>query len=256
MAVWNPDIYLKFAGVRFRPAMDLMQQIPLTDPARIYDLGCGTGHLTDILHQRWPSAKVAGVDSSQEMLARARADFPALEWIEADIAQWRADEPADLNFSNAALQWVQRHSEIVPALLRQVRPGGWLAIQVPRHIDDPGHLLILDTVREARWNAKLAPLVSQLVVHAPDDYWTWLRPIAAHLDIWETIYRHELDGENPVVEFFRGTQLRPYLQALTPSEQTDFLASYGEKVARAYPRQPNGKTLFPFRRLFVLAQAK
>ena len=152
MAVWNPDVYLKFAGVRFRPAMDLMQQIPLTDPARIYDLGCGTGHLTGILHQRWPGARVAGVDSSPEMLARARADFPSLEWIEADISKWRAEVPADLNFSNAALQWVPRHSEIVPSLLRQVRPGGWLAIQLPRHIDDPGHLLILETAREPRWN--------------------------------------------------------------------------------------------------------
>src|SRR5208282_5252202 len=184
----------------------------------------------------------------------ARAEYPGLDWVHADISSWQPPEPPDLIFSNAALQWVPGHAELLPALLRQLRPGGVLAVQMPHHTDDPGHILILETARDPRWSARLVPLASQLNVHSAEDYWRWLRPHAPQFDVWETIYVHELEGERPIVEFFRGTQLRAYLQALSDADQAAFLDSYAEKVARAYPRQSNGKTLFPFRRIFLLAQ--
>ncbi|HEY4740568.1 MAG TPA: methyltransferase domain-containing protein [Candidatus Acidoferrales bacterium] len=254
MATWNPETYLKYAAERLRPAMDLLQRIPLTGCSRAYDLGCGTGHVTHLLHERWPDAIVTGLDNSPEMLARARSDFPNLDWVEADIGVWRAPAPADLIFSNAALQWVPNHSTVLPALLQQLRQEGVLAVQMPHHVDSAGHLLILDIARDPRWSARLIPLAAQIKVHSADEYWRWLRPRASQLDIWETIYLHELEGDRPVVEFFRGSQLRAYLQALSEPEQQEFLDSYAEKTARAYPKQPNGKTLFPFRRIFLLAQ--
>ncbi|MGB9403765.1 MAG: methyltransferase domain-containing protein [Candidatus Acidiferrales bacterium] len=254
MAVWNPDVYLKYAAERLRPAMDLLSRVPLSRCERAYDLGCGAGNVTHLLHERWPQAKITGVDNSSEMLSRARAEHPALDWVHADITSWRAADSPDLIFSNAALHWLPGHAELFPALLRQLRPGGFLAVQMPHHTGDPGHVLILETARDPRWSARLVPLASQLNTHSPEEYWRWLRPLSAQFDVWETIYIHELEGERPVVEFFRGTQLRTYLQALDASEQAAFLDSYAEKVARAYPHQLNGKTLFPFRRIFLLAR--
>ncbi len=231
-----------------------MQRIPLEGCERVYDLGCGTGHLTKALQERWPGARVTGVDSSAEMLAHARGEFPEMEWVQADIAEWRADAAADLIFSNATLQWVPGHEQLLPRLMEQVRRGGILAMQMPRHVESPGHLLLLETAREARWRERLLPLTLGLVVHTPEQYWRWLSPAASRLDIWETIYQHVMEGENPVVEFYRGTQLRPYVQALGESEGREFVAAYAEKIARAYPRQADGKTLFPFRRIFIVAE--
>jgi trans-aconitate 2-methyltransferase len=254
LAVWNPETYLKYAAERLRPAMDLLQRIPLTRCDRAYDLGCGAGNVTQLIRERWPEAKITGLDSSPEMLARGRAEFPAIEWVERDIGNWKASESADLIFSNAALHWVPNHEELLPSLLQQLRSGGFLAVQMPHHDDSPGHLLILETARDPRWSARLVPLASQIRVHSAEEYWRWLRPHAAQFDVWETIYVHELEGERPVVEFFRGSQLRAYLQALSPAEQEAFLDAYAEKTALAFPKHSNGKTLFPFRRIFLLAQ--
>ena len=234
--------------------MDLLQRIPLARCERAFDLGCGAGNVTRLIRERWPEARITGLDSSPEMLARARAELPASEWIQGDIGNWTASEPPDLIFSNAALHWVPNHAELLPSLLRQLRSGGFLAVQMPHHVDSPGHLLILETARDPRWSARLVPLASQLRVHSAEEYWRWLRPHAARFDVWETIYLHELEGERPVVEFFRGTQLRAYLHALSPAEQELFLDAYAEKLAAVYPKQSNGKTLFPFRRIFLLAQ--
>lgn len=256
MTVWNPETYLQYANIRFRPALDLMERIPLERCERIYDLGCGTGHLTRALQERWPEARVTGVDSSAEMLAHARGEFPGMEWVEADVTEWRADAgaPADLLFSNATFQWVPGHERLFPRLMEEVRQGGFLAVQMPRHIDDAGHLLMLETARDLRWRERLLPITLRLMVHTGEQYWRWLSPATGRLDIWETIYQHELEGENPVVEFFRGTQLRPYVQALGEAEAGEFVAAYAEKIARAYPRQAGGKTLFPFRRIFIVAE--
>ena len=254
MTVWHPETYLRYSNVRFRAAYDLIAHIPLERCERIYDLGCGTGHLTQALQERWPEARITGIDSSKEMLAHARGEFPKLDWLEGDISSWRPAAPADLLFSNAALQWVPGHERLLPALLGCVRAGGVFAIQMPRHIESPAHLLLVETAREPRWRERLLPATLRLVVHSPEQYWRWLSPHASKLDIWETIYQHELEGENPVVEFFRGTQLRPYIHDLSESDAEEFVAAYAAKIARAFPEQPNGKTLLPFRRIFIIAQ--
>jgi trans-aconitate 2-methyltransferase len=250
---WNPEKYLSFANIRFRAAVDLMERIPHANFRFICDLGSGTGHVTHILQERWPEARVLGVDNSPEMLAHARHEFPDLEWLSADVGSWKAPGSPDLIFSNAALHWVPDHEHLFPRILGQLQPGGWLAVQMPRHIDDPGHLLILETANDPRWRDRFTEGIG-MRVHTAEEYWQWVRPVSAQLDIWETIYHHELDGDNAVVNFFLGSQLRPYMAKLDKSEQDDFLHIYGEKVGRAHPRQYNGKTILPFRRIFMLAQ--
>ncbi len=253
MTTWDPRTYLQFAEVRFRAGLDLLQRVPPGEYRRIYDLGCGTGHLTRILKERFPGSRVTGIDSSPEMLAEARREFPEISWAQADIAAWRPRDSADLLFSNAALQWLPLRETLLQALLRLLRPGGVLAVQMPRHFESPAHLALKELAQETEWRDKLASHVMPSVP-SPEMCWKWLSPTAAKLDIWETIYLQVLEGENPVVHYLRGTALRPFLTALSKEDGARFLSAFAQRTADAYPPEPNGQTLFPFRRLFLVAQ--
>ncbi len=252
---WNPRVYGTFLWERIRPAIDLLNRVDLSVPKVVYDLGCGAGHITRRLAARWPSAKVSGIDASPAMLAEAQDEDPnsTISWVEADIARWEPDEPADLIISNAALQWLDGHATLFPRLLGYLRPGGVLAVQMPRNHGEPSHTTIYETVEAGPWRDRLAPLLRRRPVAAPEVYFEMLSPVANTIDIWETVYLHTLHGDNPVVDWTSGTGLRPVLQALDGDERADFLAAYGARVALAYPSSPDGTTLFPFRRLFVVA---
>jgi len=250
---WEPKTYLQYADLRFRAGLDLIARIPKRDYRIIYDLGCGTGHLTHILADHFSEARVTGVDSSPEMLAEARREFSKICWLEADITSWEPKTPPDLIFSNAALQWVPNHQTLLPTFLRLLEGGGVLALQMPRHFESPSHLALKDLVQEKRWRVKLEPLLLEPVPSA-QTYWEWLSPHAADVDIWETIYLQVLNGKDPVVDFMRGTALRPFLSVLSEREAIDFLAAFAELMAVSYPPQTGGQTLFPFRRLFVVAR--
>jgi trans-aconitate 2-methyltransferase len=253
VTTWEPQTYLRYADIRFRAGLDLMARIPEDEYSSIYDLGCGTGHLTRILADRFPNSKVIGIDSSPEMLAEARRAFPALTWQQADILLWRPAAPPDLIYANAALQWVPDHESLLPAMLNTLRLNGVLAVQVPRHFESPSHLALKDLVMQNEWRGKLEPLLLA-PIPPPETYWRWLAPHARHLDLWETIYLQVLDGKDPVVNFMRGTALRPFLSALPKPEAAKFIEAFAERMAAAYPPQPNGKTLFPFRRLFLVVK--
>jgi trans-aconitate 2-methyltransferase len=253
VTTWEPQTYLRYADIRFRAGLDLIARIPKLEYARIYDLGSGTGHLTRILADTFTNSKIIGVDSSPEMLAEARREFPALEWQQSKIQSWSPSAPPDLIYSNAALQWVPDHETLLPALLDKLRPGGVLAMQVPRHFESPSHLALKELVMQKEWRAKLAPLLLA-PIPAPEVYWRWLSPHPSNLDIWETIYLQVLDGKDPVVNFMRGTALRPFLSVLSAPEAKRFVDAFAQRMAAAYPTQPNGQTLFPFRRLFLIAQ--
>ena len=253
MTTWEPQTYLRYADIRFRAGLDLMARIPKGEYSSIYDLGCGTGHLTRILADTFPSSRVVGIDSSPEMLAEARREFPALTWQQADIRSWHPATPPDLIYTNAAMQWVPGHATLLPALLNTLRPRGVLAMQVPRHFESPSHLGLKDLVMQSEWRAKLEPLLLA-PIPPPETYWRWLSPHARHLDLWESIYLQVLDGQDPVVNFMRGTALRPFLSALPEHEATKFIESFAERMAVAYPAEPSGQTLFPFRRLFLVVQ--
>lgn len=251
---WDPTQYLKFAGERLRPAVDLLTRIPVVAPKSIVDLGCGAGNLSPLIQQRWPQAQLTGVDSSASMLAKARADYPAASFVEADIAAWRPPQPVDVLYSNAALHWLDGHDTLIPGLLDGVKPGGWLAIQMPRNFGAPSHTSIAETIEQGPWRAKLEPHLRRRPVAGPQHYWLLLQGRAAALDIWETEYLQVLSGENPVAEYTKGTWLKQFLDRLEEPERSAFEADYRARVAKHYPPEQDGRTLFPFRRLFILAQ--
>lgn len=253
---WNPDQYLMFEAPRLRPALDLLAAVPALDPKLVYDLGCGAGNVTRLLARRWPRAELTGVDDSAAMLARAAEVFAGARWLHQGLAQWRAERPADVVYSNAALHWLPDHARLFPALLAQLAPGGVLAVQMPRNFDAPSHTLIADTVRDGPWRERLEPLLRPSPVAAPEVYHDLLAPRAARLDIWQTEYLQVLDGTDPVKEWTKGTWLKPFLDALDEAQRDAFEREYAQRLRSAYPTRADGRTLFPFRRLFIVAVAR
>jgi trans-aconitate 2-methyltransferase len=250
---WHPERYLAFGDERTRPAADLLARVPLAGPARVADLGCGPGNSTRLLCERWPEALVLGLDSSATMLAKAAAGAVRARWIEADIAAWTPDAPFDLLFSNAALHWLPDHVSLLPRLLGHLQPGGALAIQMPRNFAAPSHRLLREVARAGPWAERLAPRLDDEPVAAPEWYHDLLAPLARALDIWQTEYLHVLAGEDPVLNWVRGTALRPVIAALAPEEQALLEAQYARRLRAAYPMRTDGRTLLPFRRLFIVA---
>ena len=252
---WDPAQYLKFAGPRLRPALDLLQRIDRETPASVYDIGAGAGNVTRLIAARWPAARIVGVDSSAEMLAKAAAENPGIEWQEADLATWRPDRPAEIIYSNAALHWLDGHGGLFRGLFAALAPKGVLAVQIPRNFGARSHTLITETALDGPWRRVLEPLLRPAPVAEPEFYYDLLAPLAASLDIWETEYLQVLDGANPVKEWTKGTWLLPLLAALDEPERSRFEADYAARVAAAYPPRGDSKTLFPFRRLFLIATA-
>lgn len=255
MATWNPAQYLKFQNERTQPCRDLVARIALDHPQRIVDLGCGPGNSTEVLAARWPDAGITGVDSSAEMIRTAREKFPQGDWQEGDISSWLAREAADLIFSNAALNWVSDHARVIPHLFAQVAPGGALAWQVPANIDAPAHALMRKVAASAVWSAHFPETVRKWFVHEPSFYYDLLAPQAARVDIWLTDYLHVMESPAAIVEWYKGTGLRPFLEKLAASaDQERFLADYLAEIEAVYSPQPDGRVLFAFRRMFVIAQ--
>jgi trans-aconitate 2-methyltransferase len=254
--VWNPQQYLKFSSHRLRPAVDLLMRIPDFPVRSIADLGAGAGNVTKLIKERWPDAAVVGVEGSNEMVAAGRKAAPEVEWLHQDLGSWQPARKYDLIYSNAALHWLPDHQKLFPALMEKVEPGGILAVQMPRNFGAPSHLLIAETALNGPWRGRLEHLVTPPPVEPPGFYHSLLAPRSANIDIWETEYLQVLEGENPVKEWTKGTWLTRYLDVLQGQEKTAFEAAYGERVAKTYPPNSAGQTLFPFRRLFMVAERK
>jgi trans-aconitate 2-methyltransferase len=253
---WNPQQYLKFAQPRLRPALDLVARIGATRPKVIYDLGCGAGNITRLLAERWPQARIVGVDDSAAMLAQAAQSSSTIEWVLENLATWQPEAPADVIFSNAALHWLPQHRALFPTLAAMLASGGTLAVQMPRNFLAPSHTAIHDTVRAGPWCSRLEALLVPPPVAEPQLYYSVLQEHAAALDIWETEYLHVLTGKDAVKEWTKGTWLKQFLDRLEEPERSAFEADYAQRVAAAYPPLANGETLFPFRRLFILMQKR
>ena len=254
MPTWDADLYLKFAGERTQPAIDLISRISLDHPSRIIDLGCGPGNSTAMLRQRWPAAEITGLDNSPEMINTASQAHPDWTWVEGDIATWTAAVPFDLVFSNAALHWVANHAEVMPHLLRQVRAEGALAIQMPAHFRSPVHELMVEIARNHAWHVSMEHAIHAIKVERPAFYYDLLNPHTSKLDLWETEYIHVMNSPVAILEWIRGTGLRPFLEALPSEEQKQrFEELFLAGLTKAYPAQKDGRVLFPFRRLFILA---
>lgn len=251
---WNPQQYLRFSDHRLRPALDLLMRIPDFAVRSVADLGAGAGNVTKLIKERWPGAVVTGVEGSAEMVAAGRKAAPEVEWEHRDLGQWHPAQSYDLIYSNAALHWLPDHNNLCPSLMEKVAPGGILAVQMPRNFGAPSHLLIEEAALNGPWRGKLEHLVTPPPVQEPAFYHSLLARQSGKLDIWETEYLQVLEGENPVKEWTKGTWLMRYLDALQGDEKAAFEAAYGERVAKAYPRNSAGQTLFPFRRMFIVAQ--
>ncbi len=255
---WDPNQYQKFSGHRLRPAIDLLSRIDVANPAGVFDLGAGTGAVTRLLAQRWPKALVTGVDGSGEMLAVAAADGGSIIWQQADIATWQPSEKADVLISNAALHWLPDHDRLFPSIMRSVAPGGVLAVQMPTNFSAPSHRSIEVAAMNGPWRTKLEPLIRPSPVREPAFYFDVLSPLCESVDIWVTEYLQVLTGDNPVKEWTKGTWLKPFLDALDAAggERTAFERQYGDLASAAYPRRQDGTTLFPFKRLFIVARSR
>lgn len=256
MTLWDPDQYLRFGEERTRPAIELVSRIRLDGPGTIIDLGCGPGNSTQVLRQRWPGARVSGLDSSAEMIAAARLAYPDQEWLLGDIEQWSSAEPFGLVFSNAALQWTRNQAALLSRLFQQVAPGGTLAFQIPSDAHSPLRTAIREIAADPAWCSRMADARSALTLEAPEVYYDALAPQARSIDLWETTYHQVMSSPAAIIDWISGTGLRPYLQALAgEAERARFLAMLHERVALAYPTRPDGRVLFPFRRLFLIAYA-
>ena len=253
---WDANLYLRFADHRLRPALDLMGRLASTDRA-VYDLGCGAGNITRILAERFPQAKpIVGVDSSEEMLAKARTQTsdPRVSFSKGDLAHFKADKPAGILFSNAAYHWLEGHIDLFPGLLKQLPSGGQLAIQMPRNHEAPSHALMRTAADAGPWKTKLDRVRGIGPVSEPARYYDVLKPLCSELEIWETVYQQPLTGKDPVAQWTAGTGLRPFMEVLDEAERKGFYETYARLTAQAYPTRPDGITLFPFRRLFIVAR--
>ena len=254
MKSWDAAQYTRFEAERNRPIHDLIAQLP-DGVRRAVDIGCGPGNSTELLMRRWPEATVSGFDNSPEMVAAARERLPGVQFEVTDASSWRARGPApDLLFSNAVFQWVPHHERVLPALVQQLAPGGSLAVQMPDNLREPAHLLMGEVGAKGPWAARLAG-VQREERPAADWYLRVLRDAGATVDIWRTTYHHQLPGGmRAVVEWFKGSGLRPFLKPLSEAEQADYLARYEQALAGAYPMLPDGTVLLPFPRLFFIAR--
>lgn len=251
---WNPGQYLRFADERGRPFVDLVSRIS-GEAQTIVDLGCGPGQLTPVLRDRWPLARITGLDSSPEMIARARESNhdPLTEYAVADAASWEPSQPLDVLVSNAMLQWVPGHADLLLPWTEHLAPGGTLAFQVPGNFDAPSHRLLWETAARTAYAPFTQDLGPRAAVLEPAEYLALLSRDGWRVDAWETTYLHVLPGEDAVFEWISGTGARPVLQALPDDVRADFEADYKAALREAYPRQDIG-TVLPFRRIFVVAQ--
>ena len=255
MPTWDPAEYLKFEEERTVPCRDLVARIPDPSPGRVIDLGCGPGTSTAILRERWPSARLVGLDSSPEMITQARRGDASIEWVLRDIRSWRASTAFDVIVSNAALQWVPDHGELFPRLLQQLAPGGVLAVQMPMNWESPSHRCIREVATSPAWTGKWRSTVRLPKVEPIERYFDLLAPIVRSLSLWQTEYLHVMPNAAAVLDWLKGTALRPYLDALpSATDRTAFLAQVGQCLERAYPARSHGEVLFPFRRLFLVAR--
>lgn len=255
MADWNPALYSRYEDERTRPALELLARVPLASPRLVVDLGCGPGNSTELLVQRYPDARVTGIDNSQAMLESARQRLPGVAFALGDIASWRPEAAPDLIYTNAALQWVPGHEALFPRLFGLLAPGGVLAVQMPDNLDEPSHRLMREVAAQPHFAEAIGDASRLREPRRPiGAYYDLLAKDAAQVDAWHTVYQHRMDSAHAIVEWVRATGLRPFVEPLGDDLRPAFLADYERRVDAAYPARSDGRRLLAFPRLFIVAR--
>jgi trans-aconitate 2-methyltransferase len=250
--MWDAAQYLRFGDERSRPFFDLVARVGAEKPGYVVDLGCGPGHLTAALARRWPEAEVVGVDRSRDMIEAANGErYPGVSFSYADVREWAPDRAPDVITCNAVLQWVPGHDELLVRWADQLAPGGWLAFQLPGNFDAPSHVIVKELASSPRWRGLVGDAELNRQAGDPTGYVELLARDGYEIDAWETTYLHILHGDNPVLEWTKGSTLRPVLALLDEEQAADFTAEYAERVKDAFPRGSFG-VIFPFRRVFTV----
>lgn len=249
---WSASQYSRFEAERTRPVRDLVAAIPNAGIQTGIDLGCGPGNSTEVLQQRYPDAQVTGLDNDEDMLAAARKRSPGTTFQWADIGSWSAPSPVDVILANASLQWLPDHATLYPRLLAQLAPGGSLAIQTPDNLQEPAHVLAREVAASAQFSSRIGT-IRHPPRHDIQWYYALLKPLSGHVDTWRTTYMHPLTGHQAVVEWFKGSALRPYLSQLDDAGKEEYLHRYLQEIGKAYPVMDDGTVLLPFPRLFIVA---
>ena len=257
MAAWDAAQYLKFEAERTQPSRDLAARITVANPSKVIDMGCGPGNSTQVLFETFCGASITGVDSSAEMVAVAKKAHPQLTFVQMDASGdvSALGKECDVVFSNACIQWIPNHERLLPNWLALLRSGGQLAVQTPLSNKQAIHAAVLELAQSARWRQYFEnPRWSQNL--APGAYFELLAESAAYFTMWETIYYHTMATHKDIIEWYRGTGLRPYIDALPKGEVPVFLDAVLREVEKLYPMQKNGQVVFCFPRLFFVATAK
>ena len=251
---WDAELYLRFEAEHAQPVRDMLSRIEGT-PQRIFDLGCGPGIGSRLLVERFAGSEITGVDTSSRMLAEVRRRLPTMQFEEVDIASWRPKVRPDLIFANDALHWLPDHETLLPRLMSYLAEGGSLAIQMPDNRHEPSHALMRLIAADGPWADRLVPIAkTRGLIGTFADYYNWLRPLSASIEIWGTTYVHPLSGVEAVVDWFRGSALPPFLDPLELWEREEFLDRYLRELSSAYGFAADGRVLFPYPRLFVIAR--
>lgn len=255
MADWSSAQYLKFEDDRTRPAAELLRRVLVAAPRRVVDIGCGPGNSTELLAERFPHAAIEGFDTSANMLEAARARLPAAHFFAADATHWTPSADTDVVFANAIFQWVPDHLTELSRIFEALPSGAVLAVQMPDNTDEPTHRLMEEVVRaDGPWSAAAGHVRRRPRLPTPDAYYDGLKPVARTVDVWHTIYNHVLDDAAAIVEWVKGTGLKPFIDPLGEPERAAYLAAYTARIAEAYPPRADGKVLLRFPRLFVVAE--
>ncbi|QQO08795.1 methyltransferase domain-containing protein [Breznakiella homolactica] len=255
MPAWDPSQYLKFQRERTQPAIDLAARISLGSPKKVLDVGCGPGNSTAVLAERFPGAEIIGIDNSPDMIQSARKKMPAVRFECVDAAGNLASLGGgfDVVFSNACIQWIPDHRGLLPRLMGLLAPGGVLAVQTPMNYKEPIHIIIEEMIGSKKWKTHITnPRVFYNLL--PGDYYDLLSGISGNVSLWETTYYHILQSHEDIMEWYRGTGLRPYLEALPEDLRPGFESDVFRRVAEAYPVQENGSVIFRFPRFFFTAE--
>jgi trans-aconitate 2-methyltransferase len=253
--VWDPNQYLHYRDERIRPFLELLARVHCDDPKEVVDLGCGPGNATVLLNERWPEAHVTGVDNSEEMMTQAVpfACAGKLDFERGDIHSWSPRPGLDVLFSNAAFQWVPGHMDRFADFVAGLATGGWFAFQVPDMSGAPSHVALYELAHSPRWGEQLRALARPLTVQPPEVYVQHLHRLGCQVDAWQTTYQQILPGDTPILDWVRGSSMRPFLSVLSPEERIEFQNDYSDAIAGLYVRDEAG-TIYPFHRTFVVAQ--